>query len=449
MKKVFRILSMLLALSCLLGTAALAETPVFLWEADRIADLYATDQLVVVYMKGQGYGVATPAGEIAINLEHYSLNDIECAPGFVISSIDSDDVHRQSLLSPTGAVLTVELYADINMFSEKWFAGFILKETAGDTVDYFGTDKDYLIERVDIYHIENGKVASLTRDQYYRVEAYGDYLLTLDRANNLQLHDSQFNPVESAFQYFGDDEFHVVSKGLTRGLFSRITGEQIATGYSKVDNVLHNGTRIVVYSEPTQGWGMIDREGNAVIPCQKGIDFYKMGDSRYVKFTENGTYGTFGLYDMETGKLVVPCAYNSFLSADYEHYNFYGYFAVEKDGKVGYVDENGTVTVDLAYNKDDVKVLGCTMLKESNGVYTIIAADGVVTTLDGITAVQTSGNYASLGRYLIVKNADGMWGIINWHGETVVDFTARYENYFNFIDATHFVYDSKFMYEIK
>jgi len=447
MKKLVAMIALLLAL--LLSCGALAETAVLLWEADQINPLYSDTTRVKVYMQDQGYGIATLAGEVTVNLEHDSLSDINCMPGYVISAVRNSGIHDSRLISPEGDVLTEELYGDIIMFSQTWYAGVMLTETASDDGDYYSGGQEYLIDRVDIYHAANGKVGALTRDQYLRAVAYGDHLLVLDRESNVQLYDSKFTPVESTFKTSVDGEYYSASKGLTRGIFSRITGEQIATGYSKVSSEVYNGNRLLVYSEPAQGWGMIDLQGNVLIPCAKDVEFYDLRADRYIKFTQNGTYGIFGLYDMETGKQVVPCEYNSFLSADYEHYNFCGYFAVEKDGMVGYVDENGAVTVALTYDEDDVDVLGCTMVKEDNGVYSLIAADGVITALEGVTEVYTNGNGASLGRYIAVKNADGLWGLVDWHGNLIVDYTARYDSQFRFIDATHFIYDSKFMYEIQ
>lgn len=449
MKKVSRMLSLLLALTCLFGASALAESAVLLWEADSISTLYAADNLVEVYMRDQGYGFATPAGEITINLEHKALHDIECIPGYGIASVPNNDVHNSSLISPTNVVLTEELYADIVMFSENWFAGFIVKETASDDGDYFGGGKEYLIDRVDIYYAPNGKVASLTRDQYGKAKAYGDHLLVLDRNNGVQLYDSQFNPVESSFKTFVDGEFYAGSKGLTRGIYSRVTGAQIATGYSKVSSETLNGNVLAVYSESAGGWGLIDLQGNVIVPCAEDVEFYDLDENKYIRFTQNDTYGVFGVYDLTTGKQVVPCEYNSILSADYENYNFYGYFAVEKDEKVGYVDENGNVTVALTYAEDDVKVLGCTMFQEDNGVFTLIAADGVVSTLQGVTDICDSGNYASLGRYIVVKNAEDKWGVMDWHGSMVVDYSADSEYDFRFISPTHFIFEGKFMYEIQ
>lgn len=449
MKKLFLLFAMLLAMMILLSTAALAETAVLLWEADDISTLYSTDALVKVRMKDQGYGFATLAGEVTINLEHTSLNDIECMPWYAVSSVRNDSIHNASLISPNGAVLTEELYADIKMFSENWYAGFILKETAGEDYDYFGGGKEYLIDRVDVYYAPTGKVASLTRDQYGKAKAYGDHLLVLDRNSTVQLYDSQFTPVDSSFNTFVDGEFYAGSKGLTRGVFSRVTGETIATGYSKVSSETLNGNVLSVYSESAGGWGLIDLQGNVIVPCAKDVEFYDLDENSYIRFTQNDTYGIFGVYDLTTGKQVVPCEYNSFLSADYEHYNCYGYFAVEKDGMVGYVDENGNVTVGLTYAEDDVKVLGCTMLQEDNGVYTLIAADGIVSTLQGVTDVYDSGNYASLGRYIVVQNTEGKWGLMDWHGSMVVNYSADSDYDFKFVDPTHFIFEGKFMYEIQ
>lgn len=443
-KLVALVLTLVLALSC----AAMAETAVMLWEADSIRQLHYASSVLLVEMDDQGYGTATIAGEIKIPLEHERLAGVQEAVGYAISTAEIDDIHTKSLIAPDGTVLTTERYIDIEVFSEKWFIGVAVAPTTEEEYDYYtllGTER-YLIDHVDVYYAPTGKIASLDRTQYLKAKAFGDHLLVLNRDRALQLYDSQFNPVESTFKSFYDGEYECITKGLTRAVVSRVTGETVATGYDQVASTEFNGKVLAVHSASARGWGLIDLEGNVIVPCAEGVTFVGLGSSDYCRFYMSDNYDLYGVYDLTTGQQIVPCMYEDvFYQGNLSCFN--GYFSVEKGGMLGFVDLNGVETVAPTYAKDTTTILGASMMNVVDGVYTLIAADGTVTVLDGVTDFGKY-DYESQGRYFSVQNADGMWGVMDWHGNMLVDYTAKY-NSFEFIDATHFIYNGSYLYEIQ
>ena len=69
------------------------------------------------------------------------------------------------------------------------------------------------------------------------------------------------------------------------------------------------------------------------------------------------------------------------------------------------------------------KQLGATFTYKDGEQQLLVAGDGTVTNLTekGIVDVRY-GETGSEGLFVAVKNADGKCGVIDWHGNTVVDF---------------------------
>ena len=97
---------------------------------------------------------------------------------------------------------------------------------------------------------------------------------------------------------------------------------------------------------------------------------------------------------------------------------------VKLDDKVGFVNTDGEVSCPIDYAKDSVdKQLGATFTYKDGEQQLLVAGDGTVTNLTekGIVDVRY-GETGSEGLFVAVKNADGKCGVIDWHGNTVVDF---------------------------
>ena len=446
MKKPAALFALLLVLTLCLSAVATAEEPVLLWEADSISSLSNSSSAVKVYNRRTGYGVYALDGKTLLPCQYTSISDSYCVPGYYVVSI-ADGVNKEALVNNKNVILTEETYGDIKMINADWFIGFVLEATTKEDYDYrsWGSEH-YLISRCDVYYTGSGKVGSLSRVQYKDAIAHGDYLLVKDRTGGLQLYDKHLHPVSSAFEYYSNGDYYIQSAGKTTYVTHRITGERIASGYSDVSNDTFNGEVLEVYSSLSGGYGLIDLKGNVLIPCAYGTYINECKDSRYAEVQQQNAYG---LSDLEKRTFVIPCEYADILTPDYKTLNYRGYFLVEKDGKLGYVDESGKVTCNITYSKSAMTKLGCTMYAaDLDGTYKLVAADGVITPLAGVTEI-SEYHRSPDGYYLVVKNREGLWGIMDWHGNLIVDYCGQSEYDFDFVDVTHFIFDDKAMYELK
>ena len=126
-----------------------------------------------------------------------------------------------------------------------------------------------------------------------------------------------------------------------------------------------------------------------------------------------------GIYSLDEGRMIVPCAYTAIVSSktDVDQYVHNGYVCVEKDGKLGFYDVvNDVESCAPKYSKYAVTNIGCSLgFTTVEGVLTIVAADGTVTTVDADEVLPTRGN----GFLLEVKKG-ASFGLIDWHGGIVV-----------------------------
>lgn len=448
MKKLISFLVLAAMLSTSLLTGAIADEAFLLWEEDYINTIGEETQYVEFrdYRNGNGYGLCTMDGTVVIPGQYRDLSfaSLEYLGFFTVANENS--TNNLSLINLDNKVLTETLYGEINIVSNDWFIGVVLEQTYGADYDYsnwFGDDK-YIVARYDVYYIPAGKkVGSLQRGQCHNSKAFGEYLLISDTNGNVQLYDKDFHAVNSAFSKVYDCEFYIHASGLNQSyITSRITGEKITTGYTSVSDLDGNYFSV---QDSQRNYGIIDRQGNLVLDtAYEQISYSSMTGA--IKIKSNGLTG---LFDPESKKIVLPCEYDDIIAPDYYHINNNGYYMVEKDGKVGYVNAANKITCPLSYAKSAMTLLGCTMYAaDLDGTYKLVAADGTITPLPGVTEISKHYNSPS-GYYIVVKNKDNLWGIMDWHGNLVINYCVNYDSMFDFLDDTHFIYNDNSVYEIK
>lgn len=444
MKKLVAITAFLLAL--LLSCGALAEIAVPV-ASEIYTDHYSLNAIgetdAVEIQHGGKVGLMALDGTVIIEPQygHIRLADSDF-PGLYIVANENGD-NNFSLIDRSNTLLTKELYGDIVIISDDWFLGVVLKKTSGSDYDYSGySDTKYKVSRYDVYYRPTGEiVGTLKRDQYAHSKAFGEYLLVENDKGKVQLYDKNFKKVSSTFEDSYDPEFTVND---SNEIVSNISGEKIASGYRNIIRV--NSEYYQVVTADTFLYTYIDRSGNELIPPAKYHfgDNYVTDTAAYVEVTLDGLTG---LYDLRSQTFAVPIAYDKLIDINFgARIASHGYVCVEKDGLLGYV-RDGAVTCPVSYAKADMTVLGCSMFsKDASGIYTFVAADGQVTVLDSVTEINT---YSSdpLGKYIAVKNADGLWGLMDWHGQWVLEASVSYAD-FDFLDATHFISGTT-IYEIR
>ncbi len=169
-------------------------------------------------------------------------------------------------------------------------------------------------------------------------------------------------------------------------------------------------------------YGLQDADGGRILEPKYDMIFPFYGGC--AKVAEEDFYG---LID-EQGDVILEAVYDDILPGccmpademgESIGYNAFGYFAVEIDGKIGFVTEDGTVTCEIKYDEEDTEVNGASaLLSDAEGNEAILSADGVLTPLEGYQYV--SCLLYSSGALYKVQNEDGYYGVLDWHGGEVL-----------------------------
>lgn len=325
-------------------------------------------------------------------------------------------LNKMGALNAAGELVMPMEYGDIDFLSERWAIGVKLEVTDTEPYDYqalFG-DENYIVTAYDVYDLEAAALAgTLAREDMNSAQAYGDYLFVEDHDGVVTIFDAALNAVgnaESLYEAYGSNE---------EGVYFLPTGEVVVPGYGFRSD-LGNGL-LCVYDDNYDS-GVADLEGNIIVPCGEYEYFYEFDINGYARVEKDGKYG---LIDLE-GNLVVPCEYDGFESLSYGGdyvYGLNGYACVEQAGKYGYVSlETGAVTCPVTYAQPTI--IGLSMIvPDITGELYIIAADG--------TATPTS--YAEFNEYpggdgmlLKAATAEEKWGLVDWHGNVLLDFAYDY-----------------------
>lgn len=395
MKKIATML--LAALLCLSLLGACAESVATTKVVHTLAESASViDGTELLYMNKDGGALMASLDGTALTEAVYN-SDFYQFHGYLTASKPSAEINCSGLLSKEGKEIVPFQYGDVDVRNENWAMGVKLVVTDSEEPDYrnWMGDDVYMIESVDVYRLPAGELkATLTRDQYLRSDAYGEYLNIEDRTGAVTAYDGTFAAVDAQPGYSSD--------------------------FSYMPEFLQK-----FYDAETELYGLQKGDGTVVMePAYEYI--YVSDDSAVNGYVEVEQNGLSGLADL-SGKLVVPMEYDSVhytrnhpytVDEAYQYENG-GYFCVEKDDKLGFVDMTGAVTCEVKYSADDAYSYGLTMeIEDENGVVTIVAADGAETVLSDYEYVIVLG-YTN-GMYYKVRTADYLYGVIDWHGNIVL-----------------------------
>lgn len=352
------------------------------------------------------YGIADMNGNL-LTSNSYARVGYDSGYGLITVTVNAEDgINGTGVVNMSGQEIVPCSYGEIDFENEHWIAAIVLKAATADQYDYesWFNDNYYLIDHVDFYYVDDDGAASmagsLTRDLYKDCRAYGRYINIESRADgSVTAYDGTWTPVETPepLDYLYDD----------------------APGASE---------EIVSYYENGQ-YGLKDAQGNVIIGPTYGYISTFEGD--YVEVTNDLESGEVsGLID-KTGAVVVPVEYEEIDKAYYAPataqngyssyaYNNYGYFAVVKDNKLGYVDEAGNVTCDFTIAKDNCDNYGASATyTDMGGALHLLAADGTDTDISQYNSVYALDGGS--GMYYKVTDADYNTGVIDWHGNVIAE----------------------------
>ena len=298
-------------------------------------------------------------------------------------------------------------YGDIRFLSERWALGVTLEETSIRPCDYedYIDGKDYNAVSYDVYDLEGGGYVGFFSYQCQAIRAHGDYLYAQDRDGDTTIYDETLRAVRG-----GLADPYASFATLDGGVVDLSTGETLLSGFL-FGAELGGGLLSVTDGEAL---GICDTSGRMLTDCVYDRVFAAdaNGDVRVERD------GHFGLVD-SAGSEVVPCGYDAIerLSFGGEYvYRVRGYACVEKDGAYNYVLPDGQLSYPVFYK--DVDILGLSMiLTDIYGQKHILAADGVRTPVDYVEFASFPGGDGTL---LKARGADGLWYLIDWHGDLLL-----------------------------
>ena len=298
-------------------------------------------------------------------------------------------------------------YGDIRFLSERWALGVTLEETSIRPCDYedYIDGKDYNAVSYDVYDLEGGGLVGFFSYQCAVICAHGDYLYVQGRDGNTTIYDEALRAVRD-----GLADPYVSFATVDGGVTCLSTGETLLSGFL-FGAELGGGLLSVTDGEAL---GICDTSGRMLTDCVYDRVFAAdaNGDVRVERD------GQFGLVD-SAGSEVVPCGYDAIerLSFGGEYvYRVRGYACAEKDGAYNYVLPDGQLSYPVFYK--DVDILGLSMiLTDIYGQKHILAADGVRTPVDYVEFASFPGGDGTL---LKARGADGLWYLIDWHGNLLL-----------------------------
>lgn len=429
-----RILALVL-IGLMLCAAALAEVTGPLFEAEDMSDNGATQSGAFIFTQDRKEGLVDREGNVLAIAQFGNLSYV--GEGYY-EATNEGGFNTSALVSSTGEAVTPYAYSDFTVVSPNWAVGVVLEGTNDkDGSDYsviFGEFDYAVVTRYDVFYLpEKKQVGSLERAQFSRAReaGVGGYLIVQDRNDGIAVYDTAFNPVDTLLTSLYDAELIAKDEGelSAKALYSAVTGEKLADReYGSLGNIARGYTSF--YDGDAHLYGILNPQGEEICPPSFNMINSSLIAGHYVKVTKNLEDGTSaeGLFDLDTAALAVPCQYERVYTwGDKAPIND-GYVCVEQGGKLGFVDLEGNVTCPIQYAKDNVDYYGCTLgATDMTGAVTIIAADGTVTPLEGVSKLDIkNGLTDSDGYFLTVENADGKHAVVDWHGNQVVDFVLEY-----------------------
>ena len=334
-----------------------------------------------------------------------------------------DGINTRALVHLNGAQVTEPTYGAFTVYNKNWVLAYVLNPADEETSTYKRGKEFFTIDHYDLYYVEDDAasttpIGTLQPDAFKSAAVHGDFIAIMNQADQVALYDKTFQlldyPMEkTSTPVYGVSEYAIVN---------RVTGEMVADGYTAVsERPVNVGLWLITTRFDFRGkklYSVIDLQGNELMSPTE----YVIGTMTNHYAVVSGEDKLKGLYSIDEGRLIVPCEFFNIMigKVSTDNYVHHGYVAVEDGDLRGYYDvAAGRLSCEIKYNRTEVTTVGCsTFWKVEDGLYMLAAADGVETEVhvDEILA-----NNRGDGYWLVAKR-DGLFGVIDWHGNEVLPF---------------------------
>lgn len=406
MKKVMVYLLMVALLVSVFVPAARAEIRAEAVQ-EKVFDPFSTSYTIslnhkrIVEKTAEGYVLTDIQGNILSDC--YSDIQMDETESYAQAYLKTDEFNNAVLLDMQGQVVIEEQYADFDVLSDKWVAGFLLELTDGDGYDKFTPKGKGIIQRVDLFY-QGNRVASLSREEYGFLYAYGDYLFSAHNGNEgVFSSNGSFTKKPYAGEYIVDLK--------DNSIWHAGSGQQAFVPGCTLEK--EEVEKYLLYDG--QG-NVLDLQGNVVLFLPEKPELYipkvltVYGDKYFIIDTIGEDY----LCDLEQGVI-------------YQDYEFdcvdkmaqTGYVLCQsQDGMLSYVDAAGNaVALGIKYKGVYYNNYFLYQGNEETGKYMVYsAAAGLLGEYDDVYISKVAPS-----KVLEVKKGEG-WGAIDLQGNTVIDF---------------------------
>lgn len=344
-------------------------------------------------------------GNQVIPCEYEALSGYGVSGYYVAQRVDGLNV--RGALDESGNEVIPFQYGDIRFLSERWALGVTLEETSIRPCDYedYIDGKDYNAVSYDVYDLEGGGYVGYFSYRCRYIRAHGDYLYAQGADGSVAIYDEALRLVRDglADPY---ESFATVDGGVT----CLSTGETLLPG-CQFGAELGGGLLSVTDGEAL---GICDTSGRMLTGCD--YDRVFAADMNADVRVERD--GAFGLVD-GAGDEILPCRFDGIERLPFAGgyaYRVRGYACVRQGDGYNYVLPDGRLAYTVFYR--NVDILGLSMiLTDLYGQKHIVAADGVRTPVDYVEFASFPGGDGTL---LKARGADGLWYLIDWHGNRLL-----------------------------
>ncbi len=367
-----------------------------------------------------GYCLFAPDGSV-LSAPYKSMSAADDGQYIKVQNVsNADNLNCVGLLDAQGKeILPLQYGSIITYYAEDWVFAHVLAPAEGDVGEYSDSKGNkYNIQSTDVVY-KGQMIGTLSREEYqaaFRVTDRGPSIF-------IRISDQKGYWLNSDFTrlYVTDDSYIDTSEyswGYNKPVIHNPTQQQAFTASCTLtpDDVKQH----VWYDEKNAQ--ILDLQGNVLaqnINCNRAT--YRVN---YMEL-ETNSYKYSGIMTFD-GQVIVPSQYE-YIAHNYNGYFRSGYNAVIDDkGNLYFYDEAGNITAsaeyELSYNDYKGFTYNAPMVHVKNmGKYMIITATHG-TLPEVFEEVVTCGE---LQKIMAVKK-DGMWGVIDMAGNTVVPFEYTY-----------------------
>lgn len=409
-----KIVSILLALSLVLGLCACAEA--VKTSAYYSAELNKTSNLLAVQKERSDKWYIVDANGNRVN--ETAFDEVNDYDSYFKVTIQNGTINRNGAVDRNGKLVVPCEYSLLDFVSDKWVvASHTVKadESNYDVKIYTSGDNEFAIVDYRDFYFEGTKVGTMNRTDYDYGYAYGDYLIVRNKAGKVNGYNK--NLVKSPLECSTTSEYEEVRENGVYVKYHLGSGQKAfcpgcTLTKDEVETWLNSDSKYNFY----------DLQGNLVFSAGAlATSVYGFNGRSCTRMSSNTGKGMLSC----DGTVMIPCVYDE---VNYS-YPFDRFVAVNKGGKLAYYDvKNGKESYATNYPFNSCKVHNnFAWIQDLDGSIIVITPLGQ---LEKRYASVTYSTYSGAG-LLTVLDLEGKVGVIDISGSEALPLDACFKDTYN------------------